>query len=111
MTDRILNWLDKIKSKVGTKTYNISFALFAILCTTLISGIGPAHIAPILALFVAALNNVALFLLIIFTLQYFQGGTSNNLHKKIFDEGNIAVALYQGLIYLGIAILISGAIM
>lgn len=111
MTERFLNWLDRVKSKIGTKTYNVSFALGAIICTTLLSGIGPAKIAPILALFVAALNNVALFLLIIFTLQYFQGGTTMNIQKKIFEEGNIAVALYQGLIYLGIAILIGGAIM
>lgn len=111
MTKMLLNWLDKIKAKVGTKTYNVFFALFAVACTTLISGIGPAKILPILALFVAALNNVALFLLIIFTLQYFQGGANSNIHKAIFEDGNIAAAIFQGLIYLGIAILIGGAIM
>lgn len=111
MTERLLNWLEKAKTKMGTKTYNLSFAALAIVCTTLLSGIGPAKIAPILALFVAALNNVALFLLIIFTLQYFQGGMTINIQKKIFEEGNIAVAIYQGLIYLGVALLIGQAIM
>ena len=111
MTDKILNWIERMKTKMGTKTYNITFALFAICTTTLVSIFGGAHFPAIMGIFAACLNNVALFLLIISTLQYFQGGVSLNIQKKIFEEGNVAVAIYQGMIYLGIALLIGNAIM
>lgn len=111
MTEKILKGFEKMKNKVGTKTYNLTFAAAAIVCTTLLSIFGGIQVAAILGLFIAAVNNVAIYLLIISTFQYFFGGIRLEIHKKIFEEGNIAAALYMGLIYLGIAILIGGAIM
>jgi len=111
MTQRFLKWMDRARASMGTKTYNVVFALFAVFCTALLASWGPVQLVAILALFAAAMNNVALYLLIVFSLQYFQGGTKLDLQKKIFEEGNVAAAIYQGLIYLGIAILIGGAIM
>jgi uncharacterized membrane protein YjfL (UPF0719 family) len=56
-------------------------------------------------------NQVAFFLVILFTFQYFQGGTDLKINQKIFEEGNIAAAIYQASIVIAIAMLISGAIL
>jgi hypothetical protein len=110
MTEGITKGIKDMTNKIGTKTYNLVFAICAIGVTTLLSIFGGVHLPALAALFVAMFNNVALYLLIISTFSYFFGGVQLKLNKKIFEEGNIAAAIYMGLIYLGIAILIGGAI-
>jgi len=105
------SFLDKIKASWGTKMYNLIFALLA-LCLTIVGAIfGGINVAAMLGLFAAIANNVAFFLVILFTLQYFQGGTQLQINKKIFEEGNVAAAIYQAAIVIALALLIGNSIM
>lgn len=110
MTDRILNWLEKLRKRVGGKTYNITLALFTIGLTIIAAFFGGIHIPALLGLFAAIFNHVAIFFLIFFTFQYFNGGAELDVQKKIYEEGNMAAAIYQAAIVLALAILIGGAI-
>jgi hypothetical protein len=98
-------------SKHGTKIYNLVFALGALGLTVSASMFGGAYLPAIIGLFAAMANQVAFFLVILFTFQYFQGGTDLKINQKIFEEGNIAAAIYQASIVIAIAMLISGAIL
>lgn len=51
--------------------------------------------------------NVAFFLAVVFGFQKFQMGTDYNVPAKIFEEANIAVAIYQGFLFLALAIVIA----
>ena len=55
--------------------------------------------------------NVSLFLLIAFGLQKFQLGTKRDIPAEIFDENNTAAAIYQGMLFVAIAIVISRGMM
>lgn len=55
--------------------------------------------------------NVALFLATAFGLQFFQLGTGRDIQSEIFDEENIAASIYQGFLFLAIAIVISKGLM
>jgi len=103
--------LDKFRRTAGTKFHNVIFSLGALSLTLLASWVGGAYLPAIVGLFASMANQVAFFLVILFTFQYFQGGTELNIQRKIFEEGNIAAAIYQGAIVLALAMLISGAIM
>jgi len=95
----------------GTKLYNLVFAIGALGLTVLASWVGGAYLPAIIGLFAAIANQVAFFLVILFTFQYFQGGTDLKINDKIFKEGNIAAGIYQGCIAIALALLISGAIL
>jgi len=103
--------LDKIKATCGTKVYNLVFAVGALVLTLLAAWVGGAYLPAIVGLFAAMANQVSFFLVILFTLQYFQGGTELKIQQKIFEEGNIAAAIYQAAIIIALALLISGAIL
>ncbi len=102
---------DKIRRTCGTKIYNLFFALGAFSLTLTASWVGGAYLPAIIGLFAAMANQIAFFLVILFTLQYFQGGTELKISHKIFEENNIAAAIYQGCIVIALALLISGAIL
>lgn len=51
--------------------------------------------------------NVAFFLATVFGLQYFQLGTGRDIQGEIFDSNNIAAAIYQGFLFLALAIVIA----
>jgi hypothetical protein len=55
--------------------------------------------------------NIALLLSTGFGLQYFQLGTNRDIQAEIFDEGNIAAAVYQGAIWIALALVIAKGIM
>jgi len=108
----------KLFNKHGTKIYNLVFAVVALCLTLTASTVGGAYVPGIIGLFAAIANQVAFFLVILFTFQYFQGGTDFfqggtdlKINQKIFEEGNIAAAIYQSSIVIAIAMLISGAIL
>lgn len=105
------NLLDKIKDSWGTKMHNLIFAVCALGLTVLASIFGGAYLPAILGIFAAMANNVAFFLVVLFTFQYFQGGTDLKIQDKIFQDGNIAAAIYQSAIILALALIISGAIL
>ena len=101
----------KYLDKIGTKVYNVLFAIGALSLTVSASYFGGAYLPAILGVFAAMANQVAFFLVILFTFQYFQGGTDLRINDKIFEDGNIAAAIYQGCIVIALALLISGAIL
>lgn len=70
---------------------------------------GSVALASLLGMIGSTFFNLSIFLSSIFGLQYFQLGTGRDIQKEIFDESNIAAAIYQGLLFLGIAIIISKA--
>jgi hypothetical protein len=51
--------------------------------------------------------NVTLLLSLGFGLQYFQMGTRFDIQKEIYDEQNIAGAIYQAGIWIALAIVIA----
>ncbi len=102
-----MNLLDKI----GTKVYNLVFAVCALGLTVTASIYGGAYLPAILGVFAAMANQVSFFLVVLFTLQYFQGGRNFKINDKIFEDGNIAAAIYQGAIVIALSLLISGAIL
>jgi len=55
--------------------------------------------------------NLSLFLIVAFGLQKFQLGTKRDIPAEVFDESNIAAAIYQGLLFVAIAIVISKGLM
>lgn len=55
--------------------------------------------------------NVALFLATVFGLQYYQMGTGRDIQKEIFDQSNLAAAVYEAGLFIAIAIVISKGIM
>lgn len=111
MADKLMNFLRRINEKFGTLAYNILFSLLTLILISSIIAWGPVKLITIFSIMAAAMNNVALFLLIVFSLQYFQGGARLNIQKQIYEKQNIAAAIYQGFLYLGIALLISQSIM
>lgn len=110
MTDRILGWFEKLRKRVGGKTYNVTMALFTIGLTIIAAFFGGIHVPALLGLFAAIFNHVAIFFLVFFTFQYFHGGAELDVQKKIYQDGNIAASIYQSAIILALAILIGGAI-
>jgi len=103
--------LNKIKETSGTKVYNLAFSAGALSLTVLASVFGGAYLPAIIGVFAAMANQVAFFLVVLFSFQYFQGGTDLKINDKIFQDGNIAAAIYQGCIVIALALLISGAIL
>lgn len=55
--------------------------------------------------------NVSLFLILAFGLQKFQLGTKRDIPSEIFDENNVAAAVYQGMLFVALAIVISRGLM
>lgn len=51
--------------------------------------------------------NVAIFLSVIFGLQYFQLGTNRDIQREIYDEQNVAAAIYQAGLWIGLALVIA----
>lgn len=51
--------------------------------------------------------NVAIFLSVVFGLQYFQMGTNRDIQKEVYDDGNIAAAIYQAGLWIGLALVIA----
>jgi len=102
---------DRIKRTWGTKIYNLIFALGALSLTLGASLFGGVYLPGVIGVFAAMANNVAFFLVVLFTFQYFQGGTNLQINYKIYEEGNIAAGIYQGCIVLALAVIISGAIL
>ena len=70
-------------------------------------GSGAIDKGSFIGMFGAIGFNVVLLLVTGFGLQYFQMGTDTDLQKKILQENNTALAIYQAGIWLALAIVIS----
>jgi uncharacterized membrane protein YjfL (UPF0719 family) len=55
--------------------------------------------------------NVAIFLAVVFGLQHFQLGTDRDIQKEIYDEKNMAAAIYQAGLWIGLGLVIAKGIM
>jgi len=108
----MIAFLKAIKTRMGTGQFNLLFSVFAIAFTMAAGAFGGnINIASLWGLFAAMLNNVALYMVIIFTLQYFQFGSQRDVNESIFKEGNVAAGVFQGCIVIGIAIVMSRAML
>ena len=70
---------------------------------------GSVETSSVLGMFGSTLFNLSFFLCATFGLQYFQLGIGRNIQEEIFDEHNMAAALYQGFLFIAIAIIIAKA--
>lgn len=70
---------------------------------------GSVETGSVLGMLGSTLFNLSFFLCAAFGLQFFQLGIGKNIQEEIFDEHNIAAGIYQGLLFIAIAIIIAKA--
>jgi uncharacterized membrane protein YjfL (UPF0719 family) len=96
---------------MNEKFFNITLA---VVVSTLIGFLifsGSIDKNSVLGMLGAVGFNLVLFLSTAFGLQYFQLTQDRDIQQEIFDENNIAAAIYQGFLFLGIAIVIAKGVM
>jgi len=59
----------------------------------------------------AILFNLVIFLVAAFGLQFFQLSFKRDIQAEIFDQNNVAAAIYQGFLFLALAVVISKGLM
>ncbi len=72
---------------------------------------GQTDLIQIITMFTGIMFNVAIFLTVIFSLQFFQYNIGTDIQKEIYEENNLAAANYQGMLFIAIAIIISKGLM
>ena len=72
---------------------------------------GRVDLDTIITMGTGIIFNVSILLLIAFGLQRFQLGSRRNVQKEIFDDNNIAAAIYQVGIWIALAIVVSKGLM
>lgn len=68
---------------------------------------GTIQIASLVGMFGAVGFNVIFLLGLGFGLQYFQLGTKRDIQTEIFDQNNVAAAIYQVGIWIALAMVIA----
>ena len=97
--------------KVNHTLFNyLAIVATGILVTIVITN-GSADANSVLSLFTGIMMNVALFLGIAFGLQFFQMGIGTDVTKEIYNEHNIAAAIYQAGLFMALAIVIAKGLM
>lgn len=91
--------------------FNVATILVTIVLLAFVVKSGEVEVKTILNLITGIMMNVALFLGITFGLQYFQMSIGRDISKEIFDEHNVAAAIFQGFLALSIALVISKGLM
>jgi hypothetical protein len=93
--------------KLNETVFNYGFGIATLgVIFWLIAG-GSVDLNTIVGMFGNIGFNVAFFLAVVFGLQKFQMGTDYDVQNKIFEEANLAVAIYQGFLFLALSIVIS----
>lgn len=89
------------------------FVLFAVgvLITSFICYFGEAQPIKVLSTVAAQVNAVVLYTLVVYGQQYFTLGGSFDVNDEIYVQNNQAAAIYQGLTNIGIAMVISRALL
>lgn len=96
--------------KLDQKHFNIGIIITAITVVICLIQGGTVDQNSVFGMVGSTLFNLGGFLAAAFGLQYYQLGTGRDIQKEIFDDNNIAAALYQGFLFLAIALIISKAI-
>ena len=71
---------------------------------------GTIQVASIVGMFGAVGFNVIFLLGLGFGLQFFQLGTKRDIQTEIFDQNNVAAAIYQAGIWIALAMVIAKGI-
>lgn len=95
--------------KLDHTTFNTLVALGAAGAVGFLIKMGSVETASVFGMLGSTLFNLALFLCMTFGLQFFQLGTGRDIQKEVFDESNTAAAIYQGLLFVAISIIIAKA--
>lgn len=69
------------------------------------------ELETVISMSTGIIYNVAFLLIVAFGLQKFQMGTNRDVQKEIFDESNVAAAIYQAGIWIALAIVIAKGLM
>ena len=97
--------------KLNEKHFNSTILLITTIVISYLLFVGNVDKNSIIGMLGAIFFNVSLLLGVGFGLQHFQLGTKRNIQKEIFDDNNIAAAIYQIGIWISLAIVISKGIM
>lgn len=97
--------------KLNEKHFNYLFLTLTSIILSYLLFAGNVDKNSIIGMLGAMTFNVSLLLGIGFSLQYFQLGTTKDIQKEIFDEHNVAAAIYQAGIWIGLALVIAKGIM
>lgn len=97
--------------KLNQRHFNSGFAFATAAVILYLVFFGHASGESVIGMLGGILFNVSLLLSIGFGLQFFQLGTDRDIQKEIFDDGNVAAAIYQLGLWLALAIVISKGLM
>ena len=97
--------------KINEKFFNLGIAVLVVGVVGFLVFTGAVSKDSVIGMFAGIMFNVSIFLSVAFGLQFFQLTTKRDVQKEIFDEHNVAAAIYQGFIFLALAIVISKGIM
>ena len=91
---------------MNEKHFIVNIGIFVIAILTYLIGFGDVDKNSIIGILGSIGFNVSLLLSLGFGLQYFQLGTKRDIQKEIYNERNVAVAIYQAGIWMSLAIAI-----
>lgn len=92
---------------MNEKHFNIGVCVIVIAIVGYMVGFGNVDKNSVIGILGSIGFNLALLLSIGFGLQYFQLGTDKDIQSEIYQNENLAAAVYQGAIWISIAITIS----
>jgi hypothetical protein len=102
--NKLIEW---IKLNINHTWYNYATMLFCACLIYLANKFGGANFNSIIGIFGGIGANVILWISLVFGLEYFQLGIDRNIKKEIYDEHNIAAAIYELGIKIGLALIIA----
>lgn len=101
----------KIIEFLDERFYSILLFIISIILCFILIIFKTTNLENIFAIIAAIFLNVSLFLIIIISLLFFQYGIGFDIQEEIFEENNIAGAIFEGFIILSIAIIIARSIL
>lgn len=101
--------MDWIKVNINHTWFNWIVSFLTAAVVFYLVNIGTVEKTSVFGLLGGMMTNVSVYLAVAFGLQFFQMGIGKDIQKEIYTEHNIAAAIYQGFLLLGIAIVIARA--
>jgi uncharacterized membrane protein YjfL (UPF0719 family) len=109
MKNKLIDKYDKFEAKESH--FNTAFVIGTVALISYLTMFTRVDIDTIISMGTGIVFNVVILLLVGFGLQKFQLGTKRDIQKEIFDDHNIAAAIYQMGIWLALALVISKGLM
>jgi hypothetical protein len=106
-----MNTLKELLMKVNHTVYTTVIVAATLGLVAFVLHIGQTDLSQVITMFTGIMFNVAIFLAVVFSLQFFQFKIGTDIQQEIYEENNTAAAIYQGLIFVSIAIVISKGLM